>query len=403
MSSSADAESSLRKRLFLPVLLLSSFAIFAVVVFMNILLLNIAKSLNVSVGTMGQIATISAVTSVIVGLGASALSVRFKAKSMFLWGLVIYAVGLMGYFFAPNFLTMLAFAPVTDAGGILAGVMIMTLIGEQMPLQRRGWAIGLVIGATFAANFIVPQVSVVIFNLEGWRAVLTWFLLPVTIVSLILSWLVLQSTKLQSVEEKPEFSKAYKQIFLNKSAFSCVLSNGIIYFGMSVVLYLAAFYQISFGVSVGTAALYYSVVSLIAIASSVVGGKLINRVGRKNLAIIGTFFCGLTTVLMAFTALGVSVALWVANASSAAIGLAAISALALEQVPGFRGSMMSVNTTFRYIGSVLGPLVGGFALNLYRNNFQIVFAIFGVAMIVAVPLIAFLSIDPCRGAKVTIP
>jgi MFS family permease len=352
---------------------------------------------------MGQIATVSAVTSIIVGLGASALSLRFKAKSLFLWGLVIYAIGIVGYFFAPNFITMMAFAPVVDAGGILAYVMIMALIGEQMPLQRRGWAIGLVTGASFTANFIVPQVSVFIFNLSGWRAVLTWFLLPVTVVSLVLSWLVLQSVKVQPVEKKPEFSKAYKQIFVNKSAMACVFSNLLLYFGLSAVLYFTSFYQIRFGVSVGTAADYYSLASVVAIAASIVGGRLINPVGRKNLYIITAFFSGLTIILMAFTSLGVSVALWIVNASTFAIAVAAISALALEIVPAFRAAMMSVTTSFRYVGSALGPLIGGLVLNLYGNNFQMVFTMFGVGMIVAVPLVAFLTKDPCRGAPTTAP
>jgi len=60
--------------------------------------------------------------------------------------------------------------------------------------------------------------------------------------------------------------------------------------------------------------------------------------------------------------------------------------------------MMSVNSTFRFIGAFLCPLVGGLLLNLHKNNFQLVFTIFGVAMIAMVPLIAFATTDPCRVA-----
>ena len=72
---------------------------------------------------------------------------------------------------------------------------------------------------------------------------------------------------------------------------------------------------------------------------------------------------------MVFTPLGFSIALWAINATTASITAAAFVALVLEQVPEFRGSMMSVNATFRYVGAFLGPLVGGLLLNLYKNSF----------------------------------
>lgn len=394
MTSDSNAD-SLRKRLLLPTLLLSNFVIFSTFVFIAVLLLDIATSFKVSIGTASQVSAVANLAAIFVGLAASLLAVRFKAKSIFLWGLVIYAIGLLGFFFAPNFIMWMIFAPVVEAGAILAGVMVFTLIGEQMSLQKRGWAVGLIIGASFAANFLVPLVSIFIYGLAGWRAVILWFLLPTTIVTIILGWLIVGSIKVPPVVQKPEFSRVFKQILSNKSAIACVVSFAFLWFGFTLPLYLTSFYRIHLGVTASTAAAFYSTVSFIAIFGAVACGRLINRVGRKLLVCISGFLCGLTTILMAFTPLGVSVALWVVNATTASMTAAAFVALVLEQVPEFRGSMMSVNATFRYIGAFLGPLVGGLLLNLYKNNFQVPFTIFGASLIACALVIAFFSKDPC--------
>jgi len=73
-----------------------------------------------------------------------------------------------------------------------------------------------------------------------------------------------------------------------------------------------------------------------------------------------------------------------------------LQSLALEQVPEFRGSMMSISNSLENTGGILAVIIGGLLLNLYNNNFHLLMTVFGVMGIVAVPLLLLFARDPTR-------
>ncbi len=48
--------------------------------------------------------------------------------------------------------------------------MTYALIGDQFPLKKRGWAIGLLVSGGMAAFIIVAPLSGLIAGLAGWRS-----------------------------------------------------------------------------------------------------------------------------------------------------------------------------------------------------------------------------------------
>jgi len=70
--------------------------------------------------------------------------------------------------------------------------------------------------------------------------------------------------------------------------------------------------------------------------------------------------------------------------------------LSLEQVPGFRGTMMSLSTSFQNAGLIVGLTISGLVLNLYANNFQILYAIFGAAGVASAAVVFLFARDPCK-------
>ena len=171
---------SFKLPLFVTALFLANLSIYTTSYFQNIVLKDVAKTFNVSVGTMSQLSTVSYLTGIIIGLVLGFLAVRFKHKSLLLLGIASYGVGTLIYFFAPNFATVL-FSPVFDGiGSGMVGTMIFTLIGEILPLQKRGWVIGLVVSSQFFTNLIMAPVTSIIAPAAGWRAVLLWFIFPVS-------------------------------------------------------------------------------------------------------------------------------------------------------------------------------------------------------------------------------
>ncbi|MEM2130391.1 MAG: MFS transporter, partial [Candidatus Bathyarchaeia archaeon] len=101
---------------------------------------------------------------------------------------------------------------------------------------------------------------------------------------------------------------------------------------------------------------------------AVIGGHVVNRVGRKRLTALSIFSAGLFVLLSYFIP-----DLWIRQAvrwtASILIGLtmAASSNLMIEQVPQLRGTAMSLSETFIGVGTAVGVAVAGAVLNLYAN------------------------------------
>ena len=57
---------------------------------------------------------------------------------------------------------------------------------------------------------------------------------------------------------------------------------------------------------------------------------------------------------------------------------------------------MSLNSSFQYIGLIVGLTISGLALNLYANNFQILYIMFGICGVASAAVVFLFAKDPCK-------
>ncbi len=391
-------EKSLRRQLFVPALLLGMFLTFTFEVFLSNAMVNVATSLKVTVGTASQILTISSFVGLIVGFVMGFLTVRFKQKSLFLLAVALFGVGALGSFFAPDFASILFFSLFLGIGGAMIGIVVFALIGDFLPLEKKGMAVGLVMGGVFIANLVMPQVTSVITGAAGWRTVLLWFIFPISVVCLLFGFFVLPSKpQLKQAANKSQYFEAFRQILSNKSALACQVGTMLANFSFLVPVYAVSFYRIHFDESLSTGAIFYSIASAMGILGVIIGGQLINRIGRKPLAVGASVISGIFAALIAFMPNAwVSAAMWIVSAAFASASIIGLNNLALEQVPSFRGTMMSLNASFRSIGLIVGLVLSGLFLNLYANNFQIIYTMFGAVGVTSAVVVFLFAKDPIK-------
>ena len=393
-----QASENKRQRFFIPALLLSVFLFNTFAPFFGIVLIDISNTFQVTVGTASQILTVTRFTGLISGLIMGLLSIRFKHKSLFLVGIALYSIGALGSALSPDLISMMLFQTFIGFGGGMTTIMTYALIGEHLPLVKRGWAIGLVWSMIFITNVIMSLLTAVFTNLGGWQATLSWFIFPVGIITLAVGLLVLPSktSDNQKAEIYPYF-KAFKEIFSSKSTIACMLSSMLVSIFATTPLYAPSFYRSQFEVSLPTAALFASIVAATGIFGGLLAGAFFNRIGRKNLAIISGFASGIANVIFTFIPnMYISVFFWGVAAFSVSITWAAVFGLTLEQAPSFRGTMMSMNHSFRYVGAIAGLIIGGLVLNAFNNNYHIVMIIFGASNIALAFILLLFAKDPCK-------
>jgi predicted MFS family arabinose efflux permease len=396
-----EAQKSFRRTLLVPTLLLSFFLVFTIPFFTSTLLVDLAATFKVPIGTYSQVSVISSVMGLTMGLAMSAIALRFKHKSLLLSGVVLYGITALVVSFAQNFATIVTISFIGGAGGSMIAAMVYTLIAEHLPLERRGFVTGLVMSSVMAAVIVMGALSGFIAHIAGWRMVPLWFIFPLSLICLVLGAVSISSKQPQpQTSEKPSYGKALKKIFTNKSPCACCFAMMLAGTCGAIPTYAVSFFRMTYGFSQEVGGLLFSIAALGGVVGGAVGGRMINRFGRRSLAIWTSFIAGLTSVLFTFIPIvPLSVFVWDVNAFVGMMSLAALPSLTMEQVPEYRASMMSFNTAFDNAGTILIIIISGLILNLFSNNFHLVMIISGVMVASAGLLLLLFAKDPCKAAS----
>jgi DHA1 family purine base/nucleoside efflux pump-like MFS transporter len=384
-------------RLVLFSLVASSFATMVPTVLVDLLLIDIGVTFGSSVGVTGQILTFSFTAAVIFALLMGAFSVRFKHKSLLMIGLVFFTISALGCSFAPSFNLLLIFYALTGVGLAMVSPMNLALVAEHFPVEKRTSVIAwLEIGLALSFAIGAPVIGFIA-GLGGWRWAFLGFLLPICLASLLMvsKGLPYMSRSRQLTMNKKNYLQGFKRFFSNKSATACVVGTTFLNAGYQVIfLYFSSFLRERFLVSMNLVSIIFLGTSLSYILGSLVCGWFVNRFGRKTITVLATFLFGI--FLVSYTNLP---NLWL---SLTAIFLATLIlamsyvgslSLTLEQVPRFRGTVMSISSAATSLGLAIGAAVGGLALILYDYEFL---GITGGILALVAAIFFLLAIDPAK-------
>lgn len=391
-----SSEKIIHRRLFLPALGLAVFSVWLITITFPLLLIDIAHTFQVQVGTASLIAAVGSISGVVFGLLMSVLSVRFNHKLFLLIGLLCTSLSAVGFFFAPTFDLLLIPNIGVGAGIAMVTSMAYSLIGEFYPLEKRGKAIGWIVASTTLAYVIGAPVIGILASIGSWRSVMIWLALPFALASLLLAFLVIPKKPNENkLTEKEPFFAGCKQAFSNRSAIAILFVTMFSMAEGSIGFYAVSYFRSQFAISVTLGSLVIVVGNILAAIGGVVAGFLVNRVGRKPLGTATCLAAALLTLSFTFVptfslSWGLSaLRFWFSGMSFTAGG-----SLVIEQLPKFRGTMMSLNTTFMNLGMLLAAIAGGIAINIY--NYQTMALILGGLGVAGTVVWVSLVKDPCK-------
>jgi predicted MFS family arabinose efflux permease len=137
--------------------------------------------------------------------------------------------------------------------------------------------------------------------------------------------------------------------------------------------------------------------SMMVIVGNLVGGRLVNRVGRKRLTVISSFLIG--AVILSYINipnLWVSIIIWIISGFFNGNFNTAYASLALEQAPDNRATLMSLSEVSTYVAIAIGNALAGMLLLAF--NYGIV-SLMGIFAIIGAIVFQFFTIDPTQQAK----
>lgn len=280
----------------------------------------------------------------------------------------------------------------------MVGPMCLTLVGEHFPREKRGSVIGWVFSGQSIAYVVGTPAIGFIAGFGDWRLAFLGFVLPIALFSLVLAIKGVPSTsgRQQSGSGMRDYLAGFKEVFSFRSADACLVGTALSMAAWAAVLtYSASFYRQRFLVSTGFASIFLLAAALCVTMGNLIGGRLVKRIGRKPLTVLAALFVGIFTVSYASLQ-----DIWMSLAAAClasffhAVKSTASNSLTLEQVPKFRGTMMSINSAAGNLGSSLGAGIGGLVVLLF--NYEGMAMALGAVSFAAAIVYQLLAIDPAK-------
>lgn len=322
------------------------------------------------------------------------LSVRFKHKSLYMVGLAFLCLSALVSYFAPIFvILMLAFA-VYGVSRAMIRPMGQALIGRFFSVQQRPKITAYHMVGMASAYLVGSSLTNLI---SDWRLMFLVFLLPVATVTLFFAFKGIPSTPKRDSSSQ-QYSQAFKDVLFNKSALACLIGNVLYRMPANgVVLLGSSFYRQTFLVDKVFMSFAFIGGSMMTIVGILVGGRLVNRLGRKRLTVISSFLFGAMTLsFINIPNLWLSLLVFIINGVFMGIFNTAYGSLALEQAPDNRGTMMSLSGVSMYVAIAIGTALAGMLLLAF--NYQVV-SLMGIFSFIGAIIFHFFTIDPTKQAK----
>lgn len=385
-------------RLFLPALVLSRFATTPSGIILSFLLIEIGLTFGLPVGVTGQLSTARSIVGVVSAILMGILSVRFKHKSLLTIGLLILSVAILGCGLASNFILLLIFYPLLGLGGSMVMPMTTTLTAKHLPLKKRASVIGLLM-ATVSVSYLIGTLFIrFISDIGGWRLPFLVYALPFPLLSILLVFKGLphESESEQTSLNKGSLADGFKGVLSNRSAIACLVSSALSSAAwQGILLYAISFYRQQFLVSKGIASYIMIGASMSYTLGALISSRFVNKLGRKPVTFISSLMAGI--FIFSFTIvpnLWISLSLTLAGCLFVGLRSTASVSLTIEQVPEFRGTMMSISSASGSMGSALGSGLGGFALLLY--NYEAIGPTLGLLGLASAIIVYLIVVDPTR-------
>lgn len=359
-------------------------------------------SLDISAQQFSFIVTIYAFMAFIGGLISTAYIDRFDRRTALLFLFAGFTVGTLACAFTPNYGTLLLFRGLTGAFGGTLGALVLAIVGDVIPLERRASAMGWVMTAFSAASVIGVPAGIYIAAEAGWRmpfvvvAILSgliWLLIPKFVPSLrshLDAATLLTTTKATAVSRDKlrqqgipiagatastpadtaipsSLFAPFRKIFSDPNQRAALLFTVVLMLGhFSIIPFIAPYMQLNVGFGDKQVGLIYMIGGALTVVLLPLFGKLADRYGRMRIFTLASVLAVFS--IFALTNLG-SVDIWIALLVTSSFfvvasgrSVPATTMITSVVQPENRGSFMSIRQSMNEAALALSSFVAGFII-----------------------------------------
>jgi predicted MFS family arabinose efflux permease len=356
----------------LPVLCLCSFSVIFNLRVLGPVLVDISQDLNVTIAKAGSLAVAYSLPFTITALFVAPLSDRFGRRSMMLIGIFTLSLAALGAVFTPSFESLFLTRILAGFGGAVLQPATMASVGDYFPYAERGRAMSWVIGATTMSTVLGVPAGTFLAGIFTWRWIFALLGIILLIATIIVAALFPHDGRLAKSDTKglEGYKSNFLRILREPSAIATLISTclfGMFWHGWNT--FSGAFFIQTFSLSTKELAPIIMLQGSGTFTGSYLGGVLSDRLGKKNTMTIGLLLGAVMMTLLTnvVVSLWLTLILMMLMSINAGIRFTSENALATEQVPDARGTMMAMDASTLQLGSVLGSSAGSLIIGSFSN------------------------------------
>ena len=330
---------------------------------------QLMRSLHVSPREFGLLVSAYTFSAAISGLVAAAFMDRFDRKRMLLFLLAGFGVGTLLCGMVESYWLLLSARVATGAfGGVLAGV-VFAIVGDQIRPERRGTAMGVVMGAFSAASVLGLPFGLSLAERFTWEAPFL-VLAGVTGIVFLIGILALPPMRAHLEHRTGDEGRAFRELWEvarhPEHVRAFLLTIAIMFSAFTVVPFLAPYLTSNVGMPEGQLDMMYLAGGLATLVTGpLIFGPAADRFGHARVFVLTAMLSivpiaavtnlppvGLPVILTVTT-------LMMVMASGRMISVTALVTSVVE--PRRRGSFMSLNSSIQQGAAayVSGMMIGG--------------------------------------------
>jgi len=322
----------------------------------------LSRGLGVPLTAITSLIAVNQVTGVLSPVFGP-LGDRWGYRVMMLAGLTMLTGGMLAGGLLPAYGVVLLALFLAGLGKSIFDPALHAYVGERVPYQRRGLAIGMLEFAWAGSALVgLPLVGLLMERL-GWRA--PFFVLGgLGLLSLVALAVLIPGDGRQQhrTEGLPSFRQAWRRLSRERAALGA-LGFGLLISAANDNLFVVygLWLESAFGLSVAVLGAATTVIGVAELLGEGLTASIADQLGLKRAIIAGSMLSALSYVLLPLMGRTLPLALMGLFITFLTFEFTIVTAISLftEILPAARATMMSSNVATISIGRVIGTLVGG--------------------------------------------
>ncbi len=288
---------------------------------------------------------------------------KFDRKTTLLTAYIGFTIGTLACAFAPNYAFLLSARILTGMFGGVIGAIVLSIVGDAVPIERRGAAMGVVMASFSLASVFGVPVGLYLATLWSWHAPF-FFLAGIAALACVVIFFVVPNMRGHITKKHTNPFNILANIAGNRSQLFALLLMFLLMIGQFGVLPFISKYMVAnVGFTEKQLTYIYIFGGAATIFTSPLVGKLADRFGNKRIFaifIIISFIPLFLITNMPKIAIGwVLLVTTVFFVTSGGRMIPATTMITATVSPQNRGSFMSINSSVQHISAGVGSFIGG--------------------------------------------